>query len=103
MTDRGLWKCDRCAQVFKKHSRYTNHLTSREFISCRFCSRPFCRHARYQQHERSEHPQPLVNTLQPTTVGGNIDLDVPIIGDTKYQKQKGYAVELRKNDSQIRD
>ena len=42
-------------------------------------------------------------TTTTTTVGGGINLDTPLIGDTKYQKQKGYAAELRKNDSQIRD
>ena len=90
----GQWKCNRCNQIFKEHSRYQSHITHQQLISCRFCPRNFCSKNRCTLHERSDHSQstrqPTAETLQPTTSGGAIDLDVPILGNTKYQKQKGY-------------
>ena len=91
---------------FDRCDRYDNHLRNQQLISCRHCHQRFCRFDRCQQHERSEHPAATstsTTTTTTTTVGGGINLDTPLIGDTKYQKQKGYAAELRKNDSQIRD
>ena len=84
----GQWKCHRCEQIFKEHTRYVNHIRNREFVSCRYCHQNFCHRNRCQQHERSEHPQQPTETSQPVT-GGTIDLDIPVIGDTKYQKMKG--------------
>ena len=36
-------------------------------------------------------------------VGDVINLSTPLMGDTKYQRRKGYLAELRRNQSQIRD
>ena len=84
----GPWKCARCDQSFERYGRYESHLTNQEFISCRHCQRNFCRRDRLEQHERSEHPPKPTNTSQPA-IGGAINLDIPIIGNTKYQKMKG--------------
>ena len=90
--------------IFSQNSfRYQTHLTNQEFVSCRFCNRPFCGTTRCRQHERSQHHQPPATPGSTTVEGEGIDLDIPIIGDTKYQKQKGYLAEEKKNMSQIRD
>ena len=84
----GPWKCAHCDQTFEHYGRYQTHLANQEFISCRYCQRNFCRGDRCQQHERSEHPSQPTETSQ-EAVGGSINLNTSIIGDTKYQKMKG--------------
>ena len=95
-SDTGPWKCARCNQCFEHKQRYQTHLTNQEFISCQYCQRHFCRRDRCKQHERSEHSSQNLEIPQ-EAVGGSINLDTPIIGDTKYQRMKGmirYKVHL---------
>ena len=87
-SDTGPWKCARCNQSFEHKQRYQTHLTNQEFISCQYCQQHFCRRDRCKQHERSEHPPENVE-IPLEAVGGSINLDTPIIGDTKYQRMKG--------------
>ena len=97
------WICNHCSLNFDRRDRYDNHLRNQQLISCRHCHRRFCTVDRCQQHERSEHPA-VTSTSTTTTTGDGIrNLDVPILGDTKYQKQKGYIKEARANDKHIHD
>ena len=98
------WICNHCSLNFDRRDRYDNHLRNQQLISCRHCHRRFCTVDRCQQHERSEHPAATSTSTTTTTTGDGIrNLDVPILGDTKYQKQKGYIKEARANDKHIHD